>query len=166
MRAGSSSSLVIPGKRFYGNLSHCVLMEKLHARDSSVNIFILKKFYRTEERKSHCCSLIHVFPSRNIPVISFKAFRKRSECHHSKHVPSGRRPPGPTFAQVEQVMPGPIPAAWHVLTAQVCALPFQPAAFPDSQSQHLALKCPFKTDRKHRSYSAPSENLWNLSFSH
>lgn len=91
MRAGSSSSLVIPGKRFYGNLSHCVLMEKLHARDSSVNIFILKKFYRTEERKSHCCSLIHVFPSRNIPVISFKAFRKRSECHHSKHVPSGRR---------------------------------------------------------------------------
>lgn len=100
---------VIPGKRFYVNLSHCVLMEKLHAKDSSLNIFILKEFYRTEERKSHCCSLIHSFPFRNIPVISIKAFRKRAECHHSKHVTNGRRLPGHTFIQVEQVMPGHIP---------------------------------------------------------
>lgn len=67
---------VIPVKGFYVNLSHCVLMEKLHARDSSVNIFILKKFYRTEERKSRCCSLIQVFLPGNIPGFSVKACRK------------------------------------------------------------------------------------------
>lgn len=155
-----SSSLVIPGKNFNVNLSHCVLMEKLHARDSSVNIFILKKFYRAEERKSHCCSLNHVCLSRNIPVISFKAFRKRLECHHSKHVTNGRRPAGHTFTQVEQVMPGHIPVTLHVLTPEVCTLPFQGPS--DNQSQHLSLKYPFKTDRKHRSYNAPHELLKNL----
>lgn len=58
------AELLIPEKRFYANLSHCVLMEKLHVRDSSVNNFILKKFYRTDTQKKKGTavpSLIFVF---------------------------------------------------------------------------------------------------------
>lgn len=152
---------VIRGKRFYVNLSHFVLMVKLHARNSSVNIFILKKFYGTEERKSHCCSLIHVFLSRKFAIISFKVFRKRkglsstilNMSQMAGHLQVTHLPRWNRWCQSHL-------CTWDVLTHEVCTLPFQPAAIqspPDNPSQHLSLKCPSKTDRKHRSYNAPSE---------